>query len=81
MLEVTVWPTCLVCSVCVQVFKGGLSRTGMEEGEQLRYFAAQASFLSGCVLKLETLPTFPHCWTCLQGGAALRAQTKHTMLC
>ncbi|KAI3429485.1 hypothetical protein D9Q98_005576 [Chlorella vulgaris] len=24
-----------------QVFKGGLSRTGMEEGEQLRYFAAQ----------------------------------------
>ena len=29
------------CGAGLQVFKGGRSRTGMEEGEQFRYFAQQ----------------------------------------
>lgn len=31
-----------------QVFKGGLSRTGMEEGEQFRYFAQEVRTGVGC---------------------------------
>lgn len=33
-----------------QVFKGGLSRTGMEEGEQFRYFAQEVQ-LRACALR------------------------------
>jgi hypothetical protein len=42
--------SCLCCTLPPQVFKGGLSRAGMEEGEQLRYFAAQASARAGRAL-------------------------------
>ncbi len=41
----------------LQVFKGGLSRTGMEEGEQFRYFAQQASaacMAAPCILRSPT---------------------------
>ena len=34
-------PACLPAILPLQVFKGGLSRTGMEEGEQFRYFGQQ----------------------------------------
>ena len=37
-----------------QVFKGGLSRTGMEEGEQFRYFAQEVRAEGMCIVLIIT---------------------------
>lgn len=42
--EAALWLSSLLCRACCavqQVYKGGLSRTGTEDGEQFRYFSQQ----------------------------------------
>ena len=49
------------------MFKGGLSRTGMEEGEQFRYFAQQVGH---CGLLRMLAVQWPACWRlCLPAPA------------